>query len=168
MVVFMDVSFQPCLDQIAATADAICARAVRASFQSQRFDGGQVPIALRTGMQNRLALRASTIWRHDPFEFASHPLLKERRDVLLEGFAPSVNLEIADGAPAACVDTIQLSFERVRSRHYPMLKIPFRDGEDGITVRLVVGALPSSTRRSLRKSRPSWALRWLSGDLPCS
>jgi hypothetical protein len=57
MVVFMDVSFQPCLDQIAATADAICARAVRASFQSQRFDGGQVPIALRTGMQNRLALR---------------------------------------------------------------------------------------------------------------
>src|SRR6202012_400413 len=33
---------------------------------------------------------------------------------------------------------------------------------------VVFGALPSSTLPSLRKSRPSCALRWLSGDLPCS
>jgi hypothetical protein len=33
---------------------------------------------------------------------------------------------------------------------------------------VVLGALPSSTLPSLRKSRRSCALRWLSGDLPCS
>src|ERR1700743_1723663 len=33
---------------------------------------------------------------------------------------------------------------------------------------VVFGSLPSSIRPSLRRSRPSWALRWLSGDLPCS
>src|SRR6201746_2201879 len=33
---------------------------------------------------------------------------------------------------------------------------------------VVFGALPSSTLPSLRRSRPSCAFRWLSGDLPCS